>query len=134
DLIFSTAYANARQVLAWVLGLGENARIIGPPELAAEFAERLKLLIDRHTGDPELAAIVEEGSDTGVPADAPDSEDGNGHHPEAAIRPERFARLVTLASILIDAGRAGRRLEADMLCRELGISDQELREDISVLN
>jgi proteasome accessory factor C len=41
---------------------------------------------------------------------------------------------VTLASILISAGRAGRRLEAGELCRELGISDQELREDISVLN
>ena len=40
------------------------------------------------------------------------SEHGNGHHPDAAIRPERFARLVTLASILIDAGRAGRRLDA----------------------
>ena len=41
---------------------------------------------------------------------------------------------MTLASILIAAGRAGRRLEADELCRELEISDQELREDISVLN
>ena len=64
----------------------------------------------------------------------PQDTDGNGHHPEAAIRPERFARLVTLASILIDAGRAGRRLDAGELCKELKISDQELREDISVLN
>jgi proteasome accessory factor C len=54
--------------------------------------------------------------------------------PEAAIRPERFARLVTLASILIDAGRAGRRLDADTLCLDLNISEQELREDIAVLN
>ncbi len=51
-----------------------------------------------------------------------------------AIRPERFARLVTLASILISSGRAGRRLDAAELCRSLKISDQELREDISVLN
>src|SRR5205807_3832391 len=51
-----------------------------------------------------------------------------------AIRPERFARLVTLASILIDAGRAGHRIDARELHKELGISDQELREDISVLN
>src|SRR5207302_9423080 len=58
----------------------------------------------------------------------------NGHHAEAAIRPERFARLVTLASILIAAGRESRRLDAAELCKELKISDQELREDISVLN
>ena len=41
---------------------------------------------------------------------------------------------MTLASILIDAGRAGHRLDADDLCQRLKISDQELREDVSVLN
>ena len=28
---FTTRYANARQLIAWVLGLGEHARILGPP-------------------------------------------------------------------------------------------------------
>ncbi|MGH2850632.1 MAG: helix-turn-helix transcriptional regulator, partial [Solirubrobacteraceae bacterium] len=50
------------------------------------------------------------------------------------IRPERFARLVTLASILIQAGRAGERLSVDEVCERLQISGAELREDISVLN
>jgi proteasome accessory factor C len=59
---------------------------------------------------------------------------GNGHHPEAAIRPERFARLVTLASILIEGGRAGRVLDVGGLCGALKVTEQELREDISVLN
>ncbi|MBV9473072.1 MAG: WYL domain-containing protein [Solirubrobacterales bacterium] len=139
--VFLTRYANARQLIAWVLGLGEHARIIGPPELAGELRERASLLIERHSGEPEIAAVAELG---GVPADngasdAPagaraEGDDGNGHHPETAIRPERFARLVTLASILIDAGRAGRRLDAAELCKALKLSDQELREDISVLN
>jgi proteasome accessory factor C len=53
---------------------------------------------------------------------------------EAAIRPERFARLVTLASILIQAGRAGNRLDIVAVCDSLQISAQELRDDISVLN
>jgi proteasome accessory factor C len=35
---------------------------------------------------------------------------------------------------LIEAGRAGRALDGATLCRELKISDAELREDISVLN
>src|SRR6202012_5729222 len=67
-------------------------------------------------------------------ADRPESEHENGHRADAAIRPERFARLVTLASILIEAGRAGRRLDAAELGRRLKLSEQELREDISVLN
>jgi proteasome accessory factor BC len=136
DLVFVTPYANSRQVVAWVLGLGENARVTGPPELAAELLERLRLLTERHTGEPDVAApvLARAGDQAEARSEEPDPDDGNGHHPEAAIRPERFARLVTLASILIDAGRAGRRIDAEALCGELNISDQELREDISVLN
>lgn len=145
DLMFTTPYANARQLIAWVLGLGENARILGPPGLVAELRERVALLVDRHSGEPALAAEKgvaplgggspgAAGAESDSAAIAGAEADGNGHHPEAAIRPERFARLVTLASILIDAGRAGRRLDAVRLCAELKISDQELREDISVLN
>ena len=41
---------------------------------------------------------------------------------------------MTLASILIDAGRAGRLLSAGGLQTALNVSEQELREDIAVLN
>ena len=134
DRVFVTRYANARQLIAWVLGLGEHARIVGPPELVEELHERVGLLIERHTGEPEIAA-VRAGAPSPVPADVELGDvEGNGHQPDAAIRPERFARLVTLASILIDAGRAQRRLNAEHLMTELNVSAQELREDISVLN
>ena len=134
DRVFVTPYANARQLIAWVLGLGENARIIGPPELADGLRDRVTLLVELHTGEPSIAATVEASAAAppGVDRTTPDA--GNGHHPDGAIRPERFARLVTLASILIDAGRAGRLVDAKELCSTLKISDQELREDISVLN
>ena len=134
DRVFVTPYANARQLIAWVLGLGENARIVGPPELADELRDRVTLLVERHTGEPSIAPTVDASAaaPTGADRAAPDA--GNGHHPDGAIRPERFARLVTLASILIDAGRAGRLVDAKELCTTLKISDQELREDISVLN
>jgi proteasome accessory factor C len=143
DRIFSTPYANQRQLIAWVLGLGEHARVAGPQELLDELRERVGLLIERHTGEPQTLDQSEppsagaEGAGASVRdryVDAVEVEEGNGHRPEAAIRPERFARLVTLASILIDAGRAGRPLDADGLCKALNVSDQELREDISVLN
>ena len=137
DRVFLTQYANARQLIAWVLGLGEHARISGPPELLEELRDRVQLLIERHRGDAEVApvAVRAPGADAAAAARAEAADaDSNGHQPDVAIRPERFARLVTLASILIEAGRAVRRLNAAEICRDLKISDQELREDISVLN
>jgi predicted DNA-binding transcriptional regulator YafY len=134
DIVFTTPYANARQLIAWVLGLGENARIRGPRELVSELGERLELLIERHSGDPQVAPerAPSESSEALVASSASERDsDGEG---EAAIRPERFARLVTLASILIDAGRAGRRLDMAEILRSLKISEQEFREDVSVLN
>jgi len=130
--VFSTPYANSRQLIAWVLGLGEHARVLAPSELVEELRERLALLVERHTGEPEIADVVAPASQPARPE--PAAGDGNGHHPDAAIRPERFARLVTLASILIEAGRASRRLHVGDLLQALNVTDQELREDISVLN
>ncbi len=42
DVTFLTPYANARQLIAWVLGLGEHARIIGPAQLAARLPRAAK--------------------------------------------------------------------------------------------
>jgi proteasome accessory factor BC len=138
DQIFTTSYSDARQLIAWVLGLRENARILAPAELAGQLGERLELLIERHTGAPQLSPQLPGSADvtarTSRGTGEPDGDSENGHHPDTAIRPERFARLVTLASILIEGGRAGRRLGLHDLCRTLNVSEQELREDIAVLN
>ncbi|MDP2710770.1 MAG: WYL domain-containing protein [Solirubrobacteraceae bacterium] len=133
DIVFATPYADRRQLAAWVLRLGEHARVLGPPELERELAERVDLLHERHRGATlELAAAVvpeEEHEDEAVA-----SSNGAVRRTEASIRPERFARLVTLASILIRAGRAGEKLPAAEVCETMQISDAELREDINVLN
>jgi len=100
-----------------------------------EARERVRLLISSHTGEPEPVVSTPPTARNGrAAAEEGDAEEDSGFSAEAAIRPERFARLVTLASILIEAGRAGRRLDARDLRRSLNVSDQELREDISVLN
>jgi proteasome accessory factor C len=117
--------------------LRENARVLGPDELAAKFAERLELVVERHTGEPQVSPELTPEADVADLATRRSEGEGegeNGHHPEVAIRPERFARLVTLASILIEGGRAGRRLDAAEVCRILNVSDQELQEDVAVLN
>jgi len=129
--VFRTPYSIPRLVIAWALGYGEHARIAGPPELAAEARERLDAIVERHRGEPFTS--VAEGSPPGVEAPE-DAEPPSRSRQEAAIRPERFARLVTLASVLIAAGREGRRLPVTEACERLQISEQELREDISVLN
>jgi proteasome accessory factor C len=130
--LFVTPYANSRQLVSWVLGMGERAQLVGPTELVDELAERVELLEQRHTGDPDPAEELPAGStpEVGI-VDEPADE---GDRREAAIRPERFARLVTLASILIEAGREGRILKTEEVCERLQISDQELREDVQVLN
>ncbi|HUZ29536.1 MAG TPA: WYL domain-containing protein [Solirubrobacteraceae bacterium] len=133
DRIFTTPYANARQLISWVLGRREHMRVLGPPELLGELRERVELLIERHSGEPEVASPAARPADqNGARAERdPDASDATA---ESAIRPERFARLVTLATILLEAGRAARRLDARKLRESLKLSEQELREDISVLN
>jgi predicted DNA-binding transcriptional regulator YafY len=155
DRIFRTSYAAPRMLVSWVLGLGEHARVLGPPELAEELARRLALVEQRHAESPLQDDEV--GEDGGGTASAhatarnaaqtrtvksrrrrrSDGEEDASEEPrrvEAAIRPERFARLVTLAGILIHAGREGRREGFAELRERLQLSDEELREDIDVLN
>jgi predicted DNA-binding transcriptional regulator YafY len=138
--VFTTDYSNSRQLIAWILGLGENAQVIEPPELAAELRERVQMLAARHAGSPEELASTQHPERHSTDAELAaaqaddDGDDGDGLGADAAIRPERFARLVTLASILIDAGRSGKPLVAAELRERLKLSDTELQEDIAVLN
>jgi len=150
DRVFLTGYSSSRSIISWVMGLGANAQLLGPEDLTEEFQRRLDLLEERHgdgcpvkpSGRVPVALNAEgatggrvSGSRSRSARKSDAGADGEGSaRPEAAIRPERFARLVTLASILIKAGRAGERVSMEELCERLQISDEELREDINVLN
>jgi proteasome accessory factor BC len=124
-VIFETDYANARQMVSWVLGLGEHARVDGPPELIEEWRSRLELVVERHTEPPELAKEVK------PKVEEIEEDDDRETSP---IRPERFARLVTLAGILIDTAREGEKLDVGDLCARLQVTETELRQDVDVLN
>ena len=125
-VLFETDYADSRQMVAWVLGLGEQARIEAPDELADEARERLELVIERHAQPLEPAAPARARREKEV------DDDDDGH--ESPIRPERFARLVTLAGLLIEAARQAQKLDVRELCETLQVTEQELRQDIDVLN
>ncbi|TML04424.1 MAG: WYL domain-containing protein, partial [Actinobacteria bacterium] len=129
DVVFVTDYASPRMLVSWVLRLGEHARLLSPEPVATELDERAARLEQLHAEPLELAgpARRKRGPETSANG-------GGSARRETTIRPERFARLVTLASILIDAGRRAERLQSAELCERLQISDQELREDVNVLN
>jgi proteasome accessory factor C len=149
DRIFETPYASERGIISWVLGLGAHTRLLGPRQLSEELERRLELIAQRHGESPPVIdaeapaarprriaqgagaprSRASRGGSTGTTEDGAAA--GRG---EAAIRPERFARLVTLASILIEAGRAGERVSIDEICERLQLSEEELREDVGVLN
>jgi proteasome accessory factor BC len=147
DRVFKTPYSSTRGIVSWVLGLGAHARLLGPPQLSAELERRLQLLAGRH-GEQAPPIDVDLDVDAGLTRGAQAApgrsarhdaageaeDDGAAGRGEAAIRPERFARLVTLASILIEAGRAGERVSIDEICERLQLSEEELREDLNVLN
>jgi proteasome accessory factor BC len=139
DSVLRTGYSSPRTIVSWVLGLGENARLLGPPELVQDMGRRLAALEELHAEPVELAEPLAAGAEAEEHGGSPRAGRGAGSGerdapPEAAIRPERFARLVTLASILIAAGRRQQRLRIEELCSRLNLSDEELREDIGVLN
>jgi Predicted transcriptional regulator len=126
--VFETDYASERELIAWVLRWRQNAQVLAPDELREEVESRLSLLHDRHHNGFEPAEIVKRPL-----REAPRRARSNGRG-EAAIRPERFARLVTLAGMLIEAAKKGERLQIADLRRRLELTGEELREDVELLN
>src|SRR4051794_13301368 len=98
-ITFRTDYANLRQMASFVLPRGEPLTVGAPDELVATVAGRVALLGERHGGAFAVAKGV-----AGKPAEETPAAADGASRKESGIRPERFARLVTLASILIEAG------------------------------
>jgi proteasome accessory factor C len=126
--VFETDYASSRELIAWVLRWRQNAQVLGPEELREEADGRLGLLHARHENGFEPAKTIDRPL-----REAPRRARSNGRG-EAAIRPERFARLVTLAGLLIDSAKRGERLRASELRERLELTAEELQEDIDLLN
>ena len=127
--IFETDYASSRQLVSWLLPWGSNVQVLEPAELADEATERLELLRARHAEDFEIAQTVSRPA-----TEQSTTRNRSNGTAETVIRPERFARLVTLAGRLIEAARADGKLRVADVCAELHIDEAELREDIAVLN
>jgi proteasome accessory factor BC len=127
-VIFETPYASSRELISWVLRWRNNAEALEPKELRKEAEQRRALLRDRHANGFESAATVDR------PLRANGRRGRSNGRGETTIRPERFARLITLAGLLIEAAKKDGRLPVEDVRRRLKLSTEELREDIDVLN
>jgi proteasome accessory factor C len=126
--VFETDYASPRELIAWVLRWRQNAEVLAPDELREEAESRLGLLHDRHHNGFNPAEIVDRPL-----REVPKRTRANGRG-EAAIRPERFARLVTLAGLLIESAKGSERIGVADLRQRLELTGEELQEDIDLLN
>ena len=140
DMIFSTGYSNPRSLVSWVLGLGANARLLGPPELVEEFCRRMDMLLERHEEDPPASRrrrgpiAPEATSGKRWDAKAPPMRRGALGPPTRRSDPSASPAWSRSPAILIAAGRLGERVVMAEVCERLQISDEELREDVNVLN
>ena len=128
-IILETSYATERELLAWVLRWRQNAEVLSPPELRDVAEDRIALLRDRHGTGFEIADSAEP-----LPPRAKERRQRSKDRSSAAIRPERFGRLVTLAGMLIGAAKEENHLSVKELCSMFELSEEELRDDIDVLN
>ncbi len=125
-VIFETEFTDTAPLISWVLGHGPRARVLEPSSVANDVAKRVARIARQHTGEFEIAPKIarRRGPSSSV------SNDAN----ETSIKPERFARLITLAGILIGATHTGATVSMSKLATDLNVSREEIEEDIEVLN
>jgi proteasome accessory factor C len=123
--VFVTQYSSLPLLATWVLRQDGRAVPQAPDELRREVARGLRLVRERHEGEPKrLAAatdgLVEEEVD----------------RPAAPVHPERFAVLQALLAYLLD--RCGEESQAEFPAQELvdrfNIPPEQLEEHLSLLN
>jgi proteasome accessory factor B len=123
---FATPYAAARPLVAWVLGLGAAATVVGPVELRDAVATQLRTVLDRLAAPPEFAAARPEAR-TAPPA-RPVLADWH-------VEVDRFTRLTALGSYLLQrCGSAGEaELQTSDVCAALNTDAETLTADVRLL-
>ena len=128
-IVFETPYANARPLLAWVLGLAEAAEVLAPQSLRDEVALHLRRLADLlETPMPQRPAPV--GAGAGEAGQGPARAAPDWH-----VAVDRFTRLTALTTYLLrSCGDDQAVLRADDICAALDVDRETLRADVRLLN
>ncbi|HMN99815.1 MAG TPA: WYL domain-containing protein [Miltoncostaeaceae bacterium] len=153
--VYTTTYGNQHELVAWILGLGAEARVLEPAELGEALVNALELVADRHqvggggriappTDAPPVAAGADDepgtpatGAAGGAAAAAPSAPSASAQGtPERVVPAERFARLLALMTRLLAA--CGDSPEAHIPVSELrealNLDRKVLEDDIGLLN
>jgi proteasome accessory factor BC len=157
--VYTTAYGNRHELVAWILGLGAEARVMDPPDLQDAVVAALELVQERHQADgahgpaaavgaPAAAAPAGRGDAATERPARPEPAAGTVAEPAAAgpgeaqtgaervVPAERFARLLALMTRLLAA--CGESTEAQIpiadLRASLNLDRRVLEDDIGLLN
>jgi predicted DNA-binding transcriptional regulator YafY len=123
--VFVTEYSSLPLLATWVLRQDGRAVPQAPDELRREVARGLRLVRERHEGEPKRLAAATDG----LVVEEVD-------RPAAPVHPERFAVLQALLAYLLD--RCGEESQAEFPAQELvdrfNIPPEQLEEHLSLLN
>ena len=125
--VFVTEYSSLPLLASWVLRQDGRAVPQAPDELRREVARGLRLVRERHEGEPTPLANEADGQPVPEVVD----------RPVAPLPPERFAVLQAMLAYLLD--RCGDGTEAEIPAQELPKdfnlkTMEELQEHLSLLN
>jgi proteasome accessory factor BC len=134
--VFTTPYGSKRELLTWILGLGADAEVLGPPDLRAAAVDALELVRDRHTAEPEAREVPATTITVSVSEQRSTASSGPATAPDRVVPAERFTRLLALMTRLLAA--CGRSRDGNVPCVELrtglNLSQRELEDDLGLLN
>lgn len=129
--VFRTEYGGEREIISWVLGLGDEAEVIEPPSLRDAATAALERVRDRHSTKPRRR-----GKPLGRAGDEPVAPDDADDPSERVVPVERISRLLALMTRLLSA--CGRSYESEVSCAELrselNLTQEALEEDLTLLN
>ena len=126
-IVYETPYADPRPLLGWVLGLADEAELLGPADLRERLAGELaalEALID--TPAPARGT---------APAVAPASPRRRRDDGDLKVEVDRFTRLTALTSYLLRSCEDDEALlDVAEVRADLGVTAEELRADVRLLN
>jgi proteasome accessory factor BC len=124
--VFVTEYSSLEQLASWILRQDGRAVPQEPDALRRLIKESLRLVRERHEGEPPMLAT--EAALARV--------DGVGERPAGPVAPERFAVLQSLLAYLLAACGDGRDavLTAAEIVDRFTIPEEELEEHLQLLN
>jgi len=130
-IVYSTPYANARPLFGWLLGLADAAELLEPAELREQLAAQLRRLDGLLDADPPPAPPLRPAGGSAAVAGRRRRRPADDWRVEV----DRFTRLTALTTYLLQScGEDEALLEVAAIRVALGVSAEELRADIRLLN